>query len=294
MKHLINFLSAAIITFILYSCGDGVVDIGVPTYEPKIVIEGYIFPNRQVENIKIGRNFPLNIKVDTGSLFIPDAKVSMNDLEKNKEYQLTFNAAKKNYEYTGKDLNIDFGKSYKLNVKANIDGKELFASSTTTIPQSGLIIDRSASILDSMLWRETDQNRKLKYFKLSFIQSPSTNFYIISIIALDISTETYIQYDSHYHFYPKQSIWNYYIKDPTLVNGLVTFTLDWNYIEFYGRHLITVYTGDQNFANFNLKPKVVQDLEGNLTPAKSDIEGDGIGVFASVIADTAYFKVLKR
>lgn len=79
-----------------------------------------------------------------------------------------------------------------------------------------------------------------------------------------------------------------------MIDGLVTFTIDWNHIEFYGRHSITVYTGDQNFVNFNLKPKVVQDLEGNLTPAKSDIEGDGIGVFASVIADTGYFKVLKR
>ena len=45
-------------------CGKAVLDLEDETYEPKIVIDGYIMPNHKVDNIRISRNFPLNKEID--------------------------------------------------------------------------------------------------------------------------------------------------------------------------------------------------------------------------------------
>jgi hypothetical protein len=55
-----------------------------------------------------------------------------------------------------------------------------------------------------------------------------------------------------------------------------------------------VYAADENYRLFSLSYKNVQEFDGNFHEPKVTLQGDGIGVFASMIADTVYFKVNKK
>ncbi len=138
---------------IFSSCGQGVVEIGQNTYEPKIVIEGYLYPGQPVRNIRITRNIPLNAAADPSSIIVANADVKLTDLQTNKDYQLTFNVQKFSYEYSGNDLRIDYGNSYKLTVNAAIDGKSLSASSVTNVPNAGFKINSVLSELPPLYYR---------------------------------------------------------------------------------------------------------------------------------------------
>lgn len=195
MKKINGLLHKSIFLILIIgfiSCGEGVVEIGQNTYSSKIVIEGYIFPGQKVKNIRITRNFPLNTRLDLNSLLIKNAIVTITDNQTNKIYSLSFNPSSLSYEYTGNDLIIDYDKSYSLSVQTTIDGKQLTANSTTRVPKKGFKILKEESILDSMKYREPDENGNVKQFKVVFRPSLDTDFYGISIVALDAKIESFI------------------------------------------------------------------------------------------------------
>lgn len=89
MKHL-KYI--ALISLLLTACGTGVVEVDDSNYEPKIAIDGYLYPHAPVTNIKITRNFPLNTSLLRTNIFLSDANVVLTDLAGRKDYPLTFNA----------------------------------------------------------------------------------------------------------------------------------------------------------------------------------------------------------
>lgn len=287
--------------FIFISCGEGVVEIGQNTYSPKIVIEGYLFAGKKVQNIKITRNFPLNTRPDLSSLLIKNASVIIKDNQTNKNYQLSFNPNSLSYEYVGNDFVIDYDKSYSINVIAQIDGKQVSANSTTRVPKKGFKILKEESILDSMKYRERDLNGNVRQFKVVFTPSLGCDFYSISIVALDAKLETFI-YDNAYievkqddlkkefDRYKYQSKWLQNVKSDV---SKVNYNIEWLDTWFYGSYRLIIYAGDENYRLFFLTYRNVQEFDGNFHEPRININGDGIGVFCSVIADTAYFKVLK-
>lgn len=283
------------------SCGEGVVEIGQNTYSPKIVIEGYLFPGQKVKNIKITRNFPLNTQPILNSLIIKNAVVTLTDVQTNKQFTLTFNPASLSYEYNGNDLIIDYNKSYSLNVSATVEGKQLSAGSTTRVPKKGFRILKEESILDSMKYRKRDPNGNVKQFKVVFTPSLDNNFYSISIVALDAKLESFI-YDNAYvdvkqddlkkdfDRYKYQSKWLQNVKSDV---PKINYNIEWLDTWFYGSYRLIIYAGDENYRLFFLTYRNVQEFDGNFHEPRINISGDGIGVFCSVVADTAYFKVLK-
>lgn len=300
MKFKIRMLLA--ISIFSISCGEGIVDLDEQVFEPKIVIQGTIFPHQRVDDIKISRNFPLNTPaINKDDIVVKDAQVILLD-EAGAAYDLRFNSRTARYEYRGADLVIDYGKRYTLEVSATIDGESLFARSTTTVPQAGFEILDSKSVLGEMVYRERDENNVLKNFEVTFARSPGTDFYALSLTAMDAEVSSFI-FENPYDDLDEQDVledfadfkYTYtWIQDTPLTAGESRIEIFWFFTWFYGNYRAVVYAGDKNFKDFLLTHNQVQEIDGNFHEPAFHIEGDGIGVFGSAIADTVYFRILKN
>ena len=134
-KAKFNILLIVVIVIIICSCGEGSVEIGPNTYEPKIVIEGYLYPGKKFRRLKLLVTFRSIQKLIQLLPVANSSDVKLVDLQSSKEYKLTFNSQKFSFEYNGTDLSIGFDKSYQLVVTAIVDGKVITANSTTHIPK---------------------------------------------------------------------------------------------------------------------------------------------------------------
>jgi hypothetical protein len=293
------FLATIIFSFVFVGCGEGTVDLNNATYDPKIVIEAYIYPNHKVEKIRITRNEPFNKPLDFSSVILSNAKVTITDLNDNKSFKLSYNPVNFSFEDKEGTLIIDYGKSYKMEVWASIDGKDLYASSATKVPGKGLRIIKNENT--SIQYREKDESGNLKKYNINLEPSPDASIHAISIVAENPGLGNFI-YENPY-FKPDSSEINknidqykygyYWLENFKPGVSIVNFEIEWMYIWFYSRYRVIIYAGDKNFKDFFLTQKDVQEMDGNFHEPKLHIEGDGIGVFASAIVDTVYFNVTK-
>ena len=286
--------------YLFTGCGEGSVEIGDDTYQPQLVIEGYLYPGQNVSDIKISRNLPITVnRIDSLSLFIPDADVRITDISKNKIYNLTYNKTKHSYEYIGDSLFIEYGNSYKLTVRGKIDNKDLQASSTTIVPQKGFKILEDLSELGTLKYREKAPSGDLKNFSITIKPSPGTDFYAISSNSLDASVQSFI-YDNPIVKYDVSDVnkgffnLKYQMRRLMDINSYgesVNYKIDWFDVWFYGRYRIIIYACDDNFKYYILTHASVKEIDGNFHEPRMFFEGDGIGVFGSAITDTVYFSV---
>ncbi|MEI7811141.1 MAG: DUF4249 family protein [Ignavibacteria bacterium] len=298
-KFIAVFIIVILASFILSSCGEGTVDVAQSKYEQKIVIYGYIYPGRMVENIKLTRNFPLNTSIDITQIDLSGANAVITDIEAAKSYKLQFNPGKVSFEYPGADLIITAGKSYRIDVTADIDGKTLSASSTTRVPLEGFKIYEKN--LPPMRYRELDSSGTVKNFTVNFKPSLNTDFYAVSIVPWQADRSTFI-FDNAYlkldsnktpdnldgYKYRARFLMNINSQAPK-----TEFKVEWIDTWFYGNYKLIIYVADKNFADFVVTNQSVQEPDGNFHEPKIHIEGDGIGVFGSAISDTAYFQILR-
>jgi hypothetical protein len=292
----ILFIQAAFIA----GCGEGDVNLSEASYIPKIVINAYIYGGQKVQDIKVSRNVPLNQGIDTSKIFLTDAIVSITDLSSSKKYLLTYNPLRFSFEYAGTDLIIGYGKSYKIDVQAIIDGKNLYAVSTTTVPLSGLKADKQD--LGIMAYRETDVLGNIEKINVSFRPSDNSAATILSIVSLEASPASFIYNNYYYLETDTQKIDNAlyrYSQNFTyqldIASGTSDFTIpiDWFTIWFYGRYRVIIYAADKNFYDYFITAKNVMELDGNFHDPRMHIDGDGIGVFGSAVTDTVYFTITK-
>jgi|WetSurMetagenome_2_1015567.scaffolds.fasta_scaffold34282_3 hypothetical protein len=296
----ILFLIIMLCINMLYSgCGEGTVDLSDAKYEPKIVMEAYIYPNHKVDKIKITRNIPFDKPIDFSSVILNNAKVVITDLNENKSYELSYNTVSFSFEDKENILQVGYGKNYKMEVWANIDGRDLYASSITTVPLKGLKIIKYDNT--SIQYREKDEFGNLKKYKINLEPSPDANIHAISIVAENPGVGNFI-YDNPY-FKPDTSEINknidqysyayYWLEGFKSGTSQVNFEIEWLSIWFYTEYRVIIYAGDKNFKDFFLTQKDVQEMDGNFHEPKLHIEGDGIGVFASAVVDTTYFQVTR-
>lgn len=296
-KIIVGFL----LIFINYSCGESVVEIGQNTYSPKIVIDGFIFPGNKVENIRITRNIPLNTKLEPEQVVLFSADVKIKDLQTGNIYQLFFNQNTFAFEYNGNDLIIDYDKFYKLSVSAYVDGKLLQASSVTKTPAKGFKIIDSESYIDTIQYLEKDESGNDKQLFVKFSPSLGTQYYAISIIALEASIENFI-YDNPYFEIEEKDLekeldrYKYQFKWLQNVNSTsssIEYKIEWLDTWFYSNYRMIIYAADENYRLFAQTHKNVQEFDGNFHEPRMNIDGDGIGLFGSAITDTVYFKIIK-
>jgi len=301
LKKLINTIFFSMVFIFLTSCGNSVVELE-DTFEPKLVIQAFIFPGSKVSQIQVTRNFPLNRYPKPSDMIVKDAIVTITDLLTKKEYQLSFNQEKLEYEYSGNDFIVEYDREYQLKVVGTNLGKSLTVTATTKTPKKGFSIIKEKTISGNIFYRQKDENGEVKNLPLVFKLSQGTSFYPISIVALDAKEENFI-YDNAYREVKKDDVIkdldNYKYRQRLVFNvnplgEFYEYEIPWTSIWFYGNYRMIVYAADENYRLFSLSYKNVQEFDGNFHEPKVTLQGDGIGVFASMIADTVYFKVNKK
>jgi hypothetical protein len=288
-----------LIALIVLSCGEGKVSVDPEQYEPKIAIEGYLFPHKQVTRFYIWRNFRVDANLTRMNLALPNADVTITDLQSGDSYPLTYLADSAYFKYPGSDLMIDYGKSYRLNVAATIEGKELRASSTTTVPDAGLEIVSLDH--DTLRYYQRDANGNIMNFNIGFERSPGTNFYLATILALDAGVNTFV-YDNPFTEQTPEDVaadlddfrYSYgWIQDTPTTPGRSSMEIFWFNLWFYSRYEVILYAADKNYQDFLKTYNDVQEIDGNFHEPVFHIEGDGIGVFGSAVIDTVYLNVVE-
>jgi hypothetical protein len=281
---------------LFYACSDEI-NLGEPAYEPKIVIEGYLYPGHRIDNIKITRNIPFNQVVEYEATILTDAKVELTDLSSNKKYILSYNKNNLSFCYESRELSIDYKKSYKLEVWAAIDGQILYAYSITKTPETGLKIEKNET--DTIHYRQKDASNQLVKYSIKMHPSKESEIIAVSITAVQPDVSNFI-FDNPYHQIDSSDVANditrysdqyYSLQNFNPDAEELIFNINWTLIWFYGEYRVIIYAGDKNFKNFFLTQKDLQELDGNFHEPKVDIKGDGIGVFASAVTDTTYFFV---
>jgi Domain of unknown function (DUF4249) len=291
------------LTLLLMACGEGEVTIDQNKYEAKIVIDGYLYPNQQVDRIKITRNLPIGVNIARSELAISDAVVVITDLNvtPNESHSLSFNADSLYYFDDGNNLVVQHGGEYRIEVQATIEGKVLEASSTTKVPLAGFRIFDSVST-SQISFTDISQSGTLPRPVIYFDRSDQTDFYAFSILAMDADTLSFI-YDVH----PwggnielkdvKENFDTFRKSHDTIFNTPIvadttSWTVEWFHMWFMGRYRIIAYAGDNNMKDYYLTHANVVETDGNLHEPEMNITGDGIGIFGSAIADTFYFDLL--
>ena len=303
MRKLLTRLAAFLLLGTILSCGEGKVVISNESYEPRIVIEGYLFPGQPVKQIHISRNFPLDASLRSDRLtLVESAEVKIIDESDGREYPLTLHPESRfsgvRFDYAGDDWLVDYGKTYTIDVRAAIDGRDLHAHSTTTVPQRGFEI---ASVnYERLSYRPHDENGDLITFEITIERSPGTTFYVRTVRPLQPSSKNFI-YDNPFDSYEPEEVekdindFNYFwdwIQNTPSTAGQSTLNIFWFNLWFYDTHEVIVYAADQNFIDFLRTYDDVQEEDGNFHEPAFNIEGDGIGVFGAAIADTVRIRVV--
>ncbi len=285
-RMLIAFAAA----FVLAGCGRSGVSVDNAVYTPKIVAEGYLYCGRPVSDIKLMRNFPIGAQVDTSLLYLTpsgnNVKVSINGTE------LSFDPSTQTYY--ANQITVGYDKTYTLDVSATVDGTTLQTTSTTTTPQKGF------ALLNKDIGAFTYNSSSLAVY---FVTSPGTGFYAFSIVPDSASTSNFV-YDNifrnkldsadvvknlnDYKFRDEiEHNINSYSGSPYAL--LIRSSDTW----FYSTYKVVAYAGDMNFQDYVLTAPNVQQIDGNFHEPVLIFQGDGIGVFASAIVDTATFSIVK-
>lgn len=286
----------SLVVMMLAACGEDNLSITEATYQPKIAVQGILIPG-QVPQIKISRNFPVNVVIDPADIPIPNASVTISDAAGVRR-TLLYNPQTRAYEA---QFDIAYNTTYTLNVEAGIDGRTLHASATTTVPNAGFKILEERSNLGSMVYRQRDAQGNLINFDVVFERSPGTGYYLVSLVALDADTSKFI-YDNPFRELTAEDVFTdfeeykylyYWLQDRPLTPGISNTEILSLFTFFYSRYRVIIYAADRNFRDFQITHELLQGIDGNYHEPAFHIEGDGIGVFGSAVADTAYFEILR-
>lgn len=287
------YLSAVLLTAIilLNGCGDPSVDPLSFSYEPKIVVNAFIYPGEEIKDIVISRNFPLSSKIDTNRFVLTPVEnkvvVTINGT------LLDYDPVRKSYG-TNK-VAVEYSTLYKLEVSAEIDGKMYSASSETKTPA----LEFSLVSTNLGVFKYTDETIPL----VEFSTIPGVDFYLISVLPENPTLENFIYDNSYMPNLEKKDVekdFNNFVFQSVMAQNIITAS-PVNYgigirrfhSWFYDTYKVVVYAGDQNFRNFAITAGNVKDLEGNFHEPLINIKGDGIGVFASAVKKVASFTITK-
>lgn len=285
-----------LVVMMLAACGESNLSITEATYQPKIAMQGILIPG-QLPQIKISRNFPVNVVIDPADIPIPNASVTISDAA-GVQHTLRYNPQTQAYEA---QFDVAYNTTYTLNVEAGIDGRTLHASATTTVPNAGFQILEERSRLGSMVYRQRDAQGNLINFDVVFERSPGTGYYLVSLVALDADTSKFI-YDNPFRELTAEDVFTdfeeykylyYWLQDRPLTPGISNTEILSLFTFFYSRYRVIIYAADRNFRDFQITHELLQNIDGNYHEPAFHIEGDGIGVFGSAVADTAYFEILR-
>jgi len=270
------------------SCGKPGVDLTNAPYEPKIAVEGYLYPGKTVGGIRLSRNVPIGSQANNMNLSLTPSEdnvvISINGIP------LSFDSQTKTYY--NDQIAVEYGKSYTMEVAAQIDGRQLHAASTTTTPTGGFTV----------------QNHDLGTFPynsssitVNFQPSLGTCFYAFSIVSDTTSTDNFIYNNDYASGLDSSEVvkdLNSYRFSFDMLSDLDpnstsshSYSVKSYSTWFYSSYTMVVYAGDKNLKDYLITAPFVHEGDGNFHEPVEIFQGDGIGVFASAIIDTVRFSI---
>ena len=279
----------SLLIIMIAGCGKPGINLDNAPYNPKITVEGYLYPGETVSSIRLMRNFPIGNALDASSVFLTpsgnNVKATINGTP------LTFDP--QTLSYYSNQITVDYGKPYTLEVFATIDGTPLHTTSTTTTPQKGFsVLNKNPG---NFLYGDS--------ITIKYVPSPGTGFYAFSIVPDTATTSNFI-YDnalrknidsSEVSDRLNEYRFRYGTVDNINSNAGITYSYSitnrntW----FYSSYTVVAYACDNNFKDFLLTSPNVQEVDGNFHEPVETFQGDGIGVFGSSIADTLRFTIVR-
>lgn len=285
-------------------CGQGTVPVTNDSYEPRIVIEGFVSPGQRLEGpagVLLTRNVRFDENLRNADLILRQARVRLVAVESGAVYPLVFDREAERYVYRDDDLVIEHGKSYTLEVEATVRGTALAARATTTVPEAGFGI--VAVQPDTVLhYRPLDADGEVTTFKVVIERSPGTRFYLTTIRPLSLGPDIFV-YDNPFSDESPGDVannlddFNYaydWIQNTPRTAGRSTIELFWFNFWFYTDYRVIIYAADRNYSNFIQTFGDVQEEDGNFHEPVFRVEGDGIGVFGSYIRDEVRVRVRRE
>ncbi len=288
MKPLI-ILIISLFAIMITGCGKPGINLNNAPYNPKITVEGYLYPGQTISNIRLMRNFPIGIQLNPQTFFLTP---SGNDVTATINGNL-LKYDSKSFSYYNNQIKVGYGKRYTLEVYATLDGTKLHTTSTTITPQKGFFV----------------LNKNLGTFKygnaitINYMPSPGTGFYAFSIVPDSASTKNFI-YDNNLrknidssdvadHLNEFKFRYGTVDNINSLANNTYSFSVSIRNTWFYSAYTVVAYACDDNFKDFVLTAPNVQEIDGNFHEPVETFQGDGIGVFGSAIADTVRYTIIK-
>jgi len=299
-SYLIGLLLITSLT-LLSGCGDPEILVTNDAYEPKIVVEGLLIAGQPVQDIRITRNVRLEQNLSRTPLSLSDAVVAIIDEGDGKRYVLRYHEGTlftdQYFEYTGKQLQIQPGGTYTLQVDATIDHAQLSTTATTTVPDEGFeILDISP---ERTTYRPKDADGEPENVTIQIERSPGTRFYLLTARPLTASQTNFI-YDNPFVDESQGGVdlddFNYeweWLQNTPAGTGQSEMNLFWWDLWFYSRYEIIIYAADTNYSSFLQTFDEVQEDDGNFHEPEFRLEGDGMGYFGSAIADTVALEVIR-
>jgi len=284
-------------------CGEAEFAVSNTSYEPRLVVEGLLEPGVGVDRIRITRNFRVDAQIRPDALIPQDIRATIKDERSNQVFALQMRDAAlvedRLFYYDGDDLIIEQGQSYTLEVRATVEGKDLTARATTTVPERGFRIIGVSE--EAMSYRPLDESGEPINFTVEIERSPSSRFYLMTVRPL-VATSANFVYDNPFTEKKPHEVeedlddftfeWDWIQNTPS-GTGQSTLDVFWFYLWFYGDHEVVVYAADENYASFIQTHDEVQEDDGNFHAPRFLIEGDGIGYFGSALVDTVRVQVLR-
>lgn len=282
-------IALTVLVLIISGCGKPGVNLNNAPYNPKITVEGYVYPGQTVSDIKLMRNFSLGNSVNINDLYLTPSGNSVT---------ATINGTPLIFDpqtqtYFNNQIMADYGQSYTLEVFATIDGTQLHTTSTTITPHKGFAV----------------LNRNIGNFSygdsigIKYISSPGTGFYSFSIVPDTASPANFIYNNSirkklnptdvadnlNQYKFRYDNINNIDSYSNLTYTHYITSRNTW----FYSSYTVIAYACDENFKDFLLTSPNVEEINGNFHEPVETFQGDGIGVFGSAISDTLKFTIVK-
>lgn len=287
---------------LLLGCGEGNFVVSNESYEPRLVVEGLLQPGKRVERIRITRNFRLDANLRSLDLIPDDVRAKIIAEESGVEYPLSFHQSERfedlYFEYTGDDLAIEHGKSYRLDVRATVEGRKLHTWTTTTVPEAGF---RIAGVnYEQLPYRPLDEGDEPINFQVQIERSPSSRLYLMTVSSLDGSSANFV-YDNPFTEQKPREVeddlddftysWDW-IQNTPREPGISTIEIFWFFLWFYGEYEVVVYATDLNYQHYLQTFPDVREEDGNFHEPQFELEGDGIGYFGSVVEDRVRIEVV--
>ncbi|MCD6116045.1 DUF4249 family protein [bacterium] len=270
----IYMLGALVALFMVTGCTE---DASLVPEADQVVIQGYIFANEPVEDIRITSTLALSSE-DTIAPPINDAEVYL--MKDGMRYDLQLKDEDGYYYYDGTDLTVEEGDVFEINV--NCFGKNASGITQVPPPPKDVAMTSNTLYIPEAVYPGFEIDSTKHVLIINWTEDPSALFYVV-MKNLETNPEPIEISGGGKFFGGKRGA---FISAPSNMNKYI---ISFSNVSYYGRYSIKVYRVNKEYLDLYISKKQdSRDLNEPLTNIKN-----GLGVFSAFNSSIyLYFNVV--